>query len=222
MRMAQRHEMRWAIRTGTPGRIRTDRHDHLKIAAQPLAYGRVHDPLLYPSSSATPGVRDRMTVGAQQPQVLVPVVTPVSVHVIDFQGHRSSEPLGPDTAFSAFLGHAHLAKRPPEQMGPGATPTAVPDQNLCGGLDRSGPAPLVRLPEEVSGAQARLRRPLPEQRTHLSAVRPAQEAQGAGDGEGALDRIPQILHRRAGRGPPRRRRGKCEMSVPWSAKRFRR
>jgi len=71
-----------------------------------------------------------MAVGAQQPQVLAPVVAPVSVDVIDLQRHRIVEPLRAGPALGAFFWYANFAKRSTKQCRSGATPTTVLDEQV--------------------------------------------------------------------------------------------
>lgn len=85
--------------SSAPGRIRTDIRGHLKTAAHQVAYGRKRGTLYCARRSrgrctrglttvppcSTPGVRYRVAVGAEQPQVFPLVVAPVAVDVVDLQ-----------------------------------------------------------------------------------------------------------------------------------------
>jgi hypothetical protein len=82
--------------------------------------------------ASAPGVGDRVTVGAQQPQVLAPVVTPVPVDVIDLQGHGLAEPLGADPAFGAHLWCTYLQERPTQQVGSRSATAVVLDEDVLG------------------------------------------------------------------------------------------
>jgi hypothetical protein len=59
-----------------------------------------------------------VAVGAEQPQVLAPVVAPVPVDVIDLQGHGLAEPLGADAAVRTLFGDADFAQSTAQQVGP--------------------------------------------------------------------------------------------------------
>lgn len=100
-----------------------------------------------------------MAVGAQQSQVRGAVVPPVPVDVIDFQSHRSAEPLRSGAAPGASLGYADLDKGPSEVLRRCPAFTAVFDQygirRLGGGRARfPRPCPWPRKCEVVSCSSA--------------------------------------------------------------------
>lgn len=51
-----------------------------------------------------------MAIGAQQPQVLDPVVAAIAVHVIEMEGQRLSPPIG-NAADGALVDQASLAQQ---------------------------------------------------------------------------------------------------------------
>jgi hypothetical protein len=77
-----------------------------------------------------------MAVGAQQPQVLGPVVAPVPADVIDLECHRPAEPLGWGAASGASLGYTDFPERSPQLTGPGPPFTAALDQQVFRSFQR--------------------------------------------------------------------------------------
>lgn len=92
-----------------------------------------------------------MTVGAQQPQVLAPVVAPVAVDVVDLQRHGFATPVGAGAAVSTFFRYADLMQCSTQQTGSRALLPVVAHEDFLGIPDtcRTRLSTLMRLPQEM-------------------------------------------------------------------------
>ena len=136
---------------------------------------------------ACPARRLRVTVRAQEPEVLTSAVLVVAVDVVDVKDQRLSLPLTPEAAQRAAVGHADLEQGSAEDvwLHP-VRPACSNDEHLVGGEPvQRGLAPMMARTQEVARVYAEVLHPSADVRVHASGQGDPEVAENARDAQRA-------------------------------------